>query len=228
VEAKNAVVLLAKTTTITRPTVCRRKGVKLMPHVSQLTVEGIDKGVLLSNGASKLQDGDVKSVALRLVELCRTLPHLSSGRQGGEIHSKLNLHTAKEDLSSMSLINLPILIVAQIEHVLLTGLSMGHLCLIRRWSTVCPSSRLVRTNRDRRVRSAASEMSPQPLTVKAHMKHREPLPKVAAIKGNIQERHSRRRTSSSHSFFLAPGCVGSAQTVKAFLGILARFRQSKL
>jgi hypothetical protein len=114
----------------------------LMPHVSQLTVEGVDGGVLLSNGAGKLQDGDVESVALRLIELHCTLPHLSSGRQGGEIHSKLNLHTAKEYLSSTSLISGPILVVTQIEHILLTGLNIGHLCLIRRWSTVCPGSRL--------------------------------------------------------------------------------------
>jgi hypothetical protein len=45
-------------------------------------VEGIDGGVLLSNGTGKLQDGDVESVALRLVELCCTLPyHSSVGRQ---------------------------------------------------------------------------------------------------------------------------------------------------
>jgi hypothetical protein len=61
-EVKNAIVLLVKTTTITRPIVCQREGVKLTPHVSQLTVEGVDGGALLSNGASKLQDRDVKSV----------------------------------------------------------------------------------------------------------------------------------------------------------------------
>jgi hypothetical protein len=120
-ESKNTVVLLAKTTTVTWPTVCRREWVKLTPHVRQLTVEGADEGVLLSNGASKLQDGDVESVALRLIEFRRMLPHHSSGRQGGEIHSKLNFHIAKEDLSSMSLISGPILVVAQIEHVLLTA-----------------------------------------------------------------------------------------------------------
>jgi hypothetical protein len=95
VEAKNIVVLLVKTTTVTRLTVCQHERVTLTPHASQLTVEGIDEGVLLSNRAGKLQDGDVESVALRLVELRRTLPHHSSGRQGGEIHSKLNLHTTK-------------------------------------------------------------------------------------------------------------------------------------
>jgi hypothetical protein len=67
VEAKNSVMLLAKTATVTRQTVCRRERVKLTPHVSQLPVEGIDGGVLLSNGTGKLQDGDVESVALRLV-----------------------------------------------------------------------------------------------------------------------------------------------------------------
>jgi hypothetical protein len=56
--------LLVKTTTVTRPIVCRRERVKLTPHVSQLSVEGVDGGVLLSNGAGKLQDGDVESVAL--------------------------------------------------------------------------------------------------------------------------------------------------------------------
>jgi hypothetical protein len=160
VEVKNTVVLLMKTTTVTRPIVCRREWVKLMPYVNQLMVEDIDGRVLLSNGASKLQDRDVESVTLRLVQLHRTLPHLSSGRRGGKIHSKLNLHTAKEDLSSTSLISGPILIVAQMKHILLTGLSIGRLCLIRRQSTISPGSRLVRTNRDGCARSASSEMSP--------------------------------------------------------------------
>jgi hypothetical protein len=44
-----------------------------------------------------------------------------------------------------------------------------------------PDSRLVRTNQDRRVRSAASEMSPQSMTVKAHMKHCGPLPKIGFL-----------------------------------------------
>jgi hypothetical protein len=52
----------------------------MTPHISQLTVEGVDGGVLLSNGAIKLQDGDVESVAIRLVEVHRTLPRLLSGR----------------------------------------------------------------------------------------------------------------------------------------------------
>jgi hypothetical protein len=184
-KAKNTVMLLVKMTIVTQAIVFRRERVKLTPHVSQLQVEGIDRGVLLSNGASKLQDGDVESMALRLVELHRMCPHLLSGRQGGEIHSKLNLHTAKEDLSSTSLIGDPILVVTQVEHKLLTCLSIGHLCLIRGWSTVYPVSRLFRTNQDRRARSVASAMSPQALTVKEHMKHRRPLSEVVAIKGNI-------------------------------------------
>jgi hypothetical protein len=79
VETKNIIVLLAKMTTVTRPTVCRRERVKLTPHVSQLMVEGVDR-VLLSNRADKLQDEDVERVVLRLVELHRTLPYHSSGR----------------------------------------------------------------------------------------------------------------------------------------------------
>jgi hypothetical protein len=161
-------------------------------------VEGINGGVLLSNGAGKLQDGDVESVALRLVELRRTLSHHSSGRRGGEIHSKLNLHTAKEDLSSTSLISGPILVVAQIEHELLTGHSIVHLCLISRRSAIRPGSRLSRMNQDSRARSVASEVSPQPLTIKTHTKHHGPLLKIVAVKGDIWERHSRRRMGSNH------------------------------
>jgi hypothetical protein len=160
VETKNTIVFLTKTATVTRPTVCRCKRVKLTPHVSQLTVEGVDGGVLLLNGVGKLQDGDVESMALRLVELYRTLPHHSSGRQGGEIHSKLNLHTAKEDLSSTILVSGPILVVAQIEHVLLTGRSIVRMCLIKRRSAIRPGNRLGRTNQDRGARSVASEVSP--------------------------------------------------------------------
>jgi hypothetical protein len=179
VESKNIVVLLAKTTTATRPTVCQRRRCRRR---------------------SPTVDGDVESMALRLIELCRTLPHHSSGRQGGEIHSKLNLHTTKEDQSSTSLISGPILVVAQIKHVLLTGRSKVYLCLIRRQSTIRPGSRLGRTNWDSGARSVASEMAPQPLTVKTHTKHRGPLPKVVAVKGDIREKHSKRRTgrSSSH------------------------------
>jgi hypothetical protein len=79
-KVKNTIMLLVKMTTVTQPTICQHERVKLTPHVSQLLVEGVDRGVLLSNGAVKLQDGDVESVALRLVELCHTCPHLSSGR----------------------------------------------------------------------------------------------------------------------------------------------------
>jgi hypothetical protein len=85
VETKNIIVLLTKMTTVTRltvcqqPTVCQHERVKLTPHVSQLMVEGVDR-VLLSNRADKLQDEDVERVALRLVELHRTLPYHSSGR----------------------------------------------------------------------------------------------------------------------------------------------------
>jgi hypothetical protein len=171
-EEKNTVVLLVKTTTVTRLTVGWCEGVELTPHLSQLAVEGVNGGVLLSNGASKLQDVDVESVTLWLVELRRMVPHHSSGRQGGEIHSELDLHTTKEDLSSMSLSSSPILVVTQVEHVLLTGRSIVCLCLIKRRSTIRPDSRLGRMNRDRRVRSVASEMSPKPLTVKAHTKYR--------------------------------------------------------
>jgi hypothetical protein len=53
-EAKNVVVLLVKTTTVTRPLVCQHERVKLMPHVSQLMVENINGGVLLLNGAGML------------------------------------------------------------------------------------------------------------------------------------------------------------------------------
>ncbi|KAG8083326.1 hypothetical protein GUJ93_ZPchr0015g6965 [Zizania palustris] len=53
-------------------------------------------------------------------------------------------------------------------------------------------------NWDRRPRRVASEMSPQPLTVKEHTKHRGPLLKVGAIKSDIQERYSNERMKSSY------------------------------
>jgi predicted metal-dependent hydrolase len=171
VEAKNTVVLLVKVTAVTRPTARRREGVKTTPHVSQLTVGGVNRGVMLSNGTSKLQGGDVESEASGLMESHRKLLYRLSGRQGGEIHSKLDLHTAK-DLSSPSLRNTPIPIVTEVEHVLLTGHNVGCLCLIRRRSTICPGGRLDKTNRDRRARRVASEMYPQLQTVKTHTKHR--------------------------------------------------------
>jgi hypothetical protein len=75
VEAKNTVVLLAKVTPVKRPIAGRREGVELMPQVSQLMVEGFNRGVLLSNRANKLQGGEVESVAGGLVEFHRMLPH---------------------------------------------------------------------------------------------------------------------------------------------------------
>jgi hypothetical protein len=169
-----------------------------MPHVTQLMVENINKGVQLSNKACKLQGGDVEGMVARLVETHRMLPHRLSGRQGGEVHSKLDLHTTQEDLSSTSLRSTPILVVPQVNHVLLTSLTIGHLGLIRRRSTICPGSRLIDTNRDKRTRRVASEMSPQPLTVKAHTKHHGPLPKVVAIKSDIREWYKSGQTKSSH------------------------------
>jgi hypothetical protein len=44
----------------------------------------------------------------------------------------------------------------------------------------------------------ASEMSPQPLTIKTHKKHHGPLLKVVVIKSDIQEQYKRGRTKSSH------------------------------
>jgi hypothetical protein len=63
VEAKNNVVLLAKVTAVTRLTPGWHEGVKMTPHISELTVEGVNSGVMLSNGASKLQGGEVESMA---------------------------------------------------------------------------------------------------------------------------------------------------------------------
>jgi hypothetical protein len=59
----------------------------------------------------------------------------------------------------------------------------------------------------------ASEMSPQALTVKAHTKHRGPLLKVVAIKGDIRKRHNRYDQAAT-MFFLGNGyySVGSVET----------------
>jgi hypothetical protein len=54
---------LPKNITGTSPTVWWLQRVELAPHISQLTVEGIDGGVLLTNRTSKLQGGDVESGA---------------------------------------------------------------------------------------------------------------------------------------------------------------------
>jgi hypothetical protein len=135
-----------------------------------------------------------RSVIGRLVETRCTLLHHSSGRQGGEFHSKLDFHTTKKDLSSTSLHSSPILIVSEIVHVLFTGCSIGHLCIIRRQSTIRPDSRLVRTNRERWASRVASELTPQLLTIKTHMKHPGPLPKVGVIECDIWERDRGERT----------------------------------
>jgi hypothetical protein len=59
------------------------------------TVEGIDRGVPLSNGAFMLQGGDIEGVTAQLVEARHTLRHHLSGRQGDEVHNKLNLHATR-------------------------------------------------------------------------------------------------------------------------------------
>jgi hypothetical protein len=92
INTNNTVMHLAKVTAVTRPAVGRCKGVKLKPHISPLMV-GVNRGVL-SNGAHKLQGGEVDSMAIGLVESCPMLPHQLSGRQGCEIHNKLDLHTS--------------------------------------------------------------------------------------------------------------------------------------
>jgi hypothetical protein len=96
-----------------------------------------------------------------------------------------------EDMSNTSLRRTPILVVAQVEHILLPGCDIGCLALIRRQSTIYLGSRLIRTRR------VASEMSPQPLTIKAQTKHHGPLLKVV-IESDIRGRCNNGRTSSSH------------------------------
>jgi hypothetical protein len=145
-------------------------------------------------------------VATRLVETLCTLPHCLSGRQRGEVHSKLDLH-AIEDMSSTSLRNTPILVIAEVEHILLTGRNICCLGLIRRRSTIYLGSRLIRTRR------VASEMSPHPLTIKAQTKHHGPLIKVV-IESEIWGRYNNGRMSSSHG-----------RRAPCFLSIFFRKRQ---
>ena len=113
VEAKNTGVPLPKNITGTSPTVWWLQRVELAPHISQLTVEGIDGGVLLTNRTSKLQGGDVESGAARMVESLRLLPHRLSGGQSRKIHSKFHLYTAKTNLSGLSFVSKPSIYSAQ-------------------------------------------------------------------------------------------------------------------
>src|SRR6266540_323099 len=152
--------LPAKSTIVTRPAVGGSQRVKLTPHVGQLTVEGVNGGVLLPKGAGELQSGDVEGVAARLIESLRTLPHRLSGRQRCYIHSKLYLHAAKEDLSSASLSSSPVLIVTQVGHVLLNGPRVISHGLSRGRSTIRPSRRLRWTNRNGGAGGPTSEVSP--------------------------------------------------------------------
>jgi hypothetical protein len=42
-----------------------------------------------------LQGGDIEGVTAQLVEARHTLRHHLSGRQGDEVHNKLNLHATR-------------------------------------------------------------------------------------------------------------------------------------
>jgi hypothetical protein len=64
VEARNTVVPVSEDTIGTSLTVQWLQRVELALHTSQLAVEDINRGVLLTSRASELQSGDVESSVL--------------------------------------------------------------------------------------------------------------------------------------------------------------------